>query len=185
MSDNTQQAPRPANAVDKNCEAKITAVDFAEPISDQNTGPAFDLVLTFVDESGETHQWRKEVSANYGRGNNATKTCAQIAFEALASIGYTTPDLSTIETALIGKIVPISVKWSYYEGKNRWYKNVYLGGGGLRKMEKAKALEIMRQLTGGAPATLPSGVMASPSQPPPPPPQAFGSAPANPFGFRQ
>ncbi len=169
------QAPHP----DKNIEAQITAVDFAEPLSrDAPMDLAFDIVISFAEQSGETHTWRGEVSSAYGRPGtiNATKTRAQITLEALAKIGYKNPDISQINSELVGKIVPIAIKWTFSDSKGQWYKNVFLGHGGIKKIDKSKALNIMRMIGGGG------------STPAPAAPAAFGAAPQtpppNPFAFR-
>ena len=153
MSNDTTTPARPDYANDRTVEATITAIDFAEPISnDAPAGMAFDLVFTLTETSGESHTWRSEVSNAYGRPNtpNATKTRAATTLEALARIGWTNPDLSTIES-MVNKVIPISIKYNYVANKDKWYKNVWLGGGGIKTMERSKALNIMRMLGGGAP----------------------------------
>ena len=161
----------PPPAPDKNTEAKVVAIDFAEPLSrDAPVDAAFDIVISFVEANGESHTWRGEVSKNYGTGNNATKTRAQITLDALSKIGFTNPDLSQIENDLMGKIVPITVKYSYSDTKGQWYKNVFLGHGGIRRIDKAKALNIMRMVGG---ITAPSAFGSAQTPPPPPSPFAF------------
>ena len=169
-----EQPARPAHAVDKQTEAKVLSVDFAEPISSKaDPTRAFDVVLSLQDKEGESQTWRSEISSNYGTGNNANKTRAELTLSALALVGFKNPDISALEAELTGKLIPITVRWSYYPAKDTWYKNVYLGHGGLRKIEKAKALAIMRAISGVAEA--PTAVA--------PQPQAFSTPPASPFAF--
>lgn len=147
----TQQQPaRPANAIDKQTEAQIVEVYYAEPLSkaaDPNT--AVDICLALKDKDGETHTWRSEYSGAYGTGNNASRTRAQITVDALASIGWSNGhDLSNIGNLLTGKVIPIAVKWTYHEARGQWYKNVYLGHGGPRRIDPAVALNIIRNIAG-------------------------------------
>lgn len=174
--ENSNEQNRPAHAVDKQAiEVTVTAVDFAEPISPQaNPETAVDIVLTLAEASGETHTWRSEISANYGTGNNASKTRAQMTADALATVGFNNPDLSQVEVELLNKRITCSVKWNYHAGKDKWFKNVFLGGGGIRKVDKSKAFNIMRAIGCAAPA--PAAFTAAP----PPPP----SAPKSPFAVQ-
>lgn len=173
MSDPKQE--RPANAVDKQTEATITAADFAEPLNrNAAAGQAVDIVLEMTDKDGDHQVWRAEYSNAYGTGNNASRTRAQMAVDALASIGWKHGhDFSAFDSEMVGKAIPISVRWTYSDNSGKWYKNVYLGHGGIRKMEKKAALDIIRALNGGEqPAPAANGTTV-------PPPQA--AAPANPF----
>lgn len=178
----TQQTQRPANAVDKTTEAQILEVVFAEPIrSAAAPGAAVDIVLVMRDKDGDDQTWRSEYSNSYGTGNNANRTRAQMTVDALASVGWQGGhDLSSLDTALVGKVVPISVRWTYSENRNQWYKNVYLGHGGLRRIEKTSAMDIIRAINGGGePAPTANGTAM-----PPPPQASFSTTPANPFAPR-
>lgn len=181
MSDTQQN--RPANAVDKQTEATIVAADFAEPLNrNAASGQAVDIVLEMNDKEGEHQVWRAEYSTAYGTGNNANRTRAQMAVDALASIGWKNGhDFSAFDTEMVGKIVPISVRWTYSESAGRWYKNVYLGHGGIRKIGKAAALDIIRAIAGGAaPAPQPAATQQQAAAPANP-----FAQPANPFAPRQ
>lgn len=175
MSDT--QKDRPANAVDKQTEAQVTAVEFAEPLNrNAPANAAVDIVLTMTDRDGETQVWRAEYSNSYGTGNNASRTRAQMCVDALASIGWKGGhDFTDIDTVLVGRVIPISVRWTYSDNAGKWYKNVYLGHGGIRKMEKKAALDIIRAIAGGG-ATAPAAQTAASSNP--------FNAPANPFAPR-
>ena len=177
METNQQQTvaqTRPANAIDKQTEAQITEVYFAEPLSksaDPNT--TVDLCFSLKDKDGDSHTWRSEYSGAYGTGNNASRTRAQITVDAIASIGWTKGhDLSTIAQDLTGQVIPIAVKWSYHEAKNQWYKNIYLGHGGPRRIDTATALNIIRTIAGGnTPQQQPSQLSGTFTQSP------FGQSP--------
>lgn len=177
MSDT--QKDRPANAVDKQTEAQIAAVEFAEPLNrNAPANAAVDIVLTMTDRDGETQVWRAEYSNAYGTGNNASRTRAQMCVDALASIGWKGGhDFTDIDSVLVGRVVPISVRWTYSDNSGKWYKNIYLGhGGGIRKMEKKAALDIIRAIAGGG-ATTPAAQPAAFANP--------FNATANPFAPRQ
>lgn len=175
MSDT--QKDRPANAVDKQTEAQIAAVEFAEPLNrNAPANAAVDIVLTMTDRDGETQVWRAEYSNSYGTGNNASRTRAQMCVDALASIGWKGGhDFTDIDSVLVGRVVPISVRWTYSDNSGKWYKNVYLGHGGIRKMEKKVALDIIRAIAGGGAPDAPAAnnTATSPANP--------FAAPANPF----
>lgn len=183
MNDPKQERPeRPANAVDKQTEATITAADFAEPLNrNAAAGQAVDIVLEMTDKDGDHQVWRAEYSNAYGTGNNASRTRAQMAVDALASIGWKHGhDFSAFDSEMVGKAIPISVRWTFSESAGKWYKNVYLGHGGIRKMEKKAALDIIRALNGGA-------VSSPQPQPVPAAENLFAgpaAAPANPFAPR-
>lgn len=157
MSEPTTALQRPANAVDKQTEAKIESIDFFEPLSrSADPNAAVDIVIDMRDREGEEQRWRAEYSQSYGTGNNASRTRAQMAVDALATIGWKGGhDLSQIDT-LKGAVIPISVKWTYSEKNNQWYKNVYLGHGGGKKMERNVALNIIRSLNRPATAQTPA-----------------------------
>ena len=178
MSD-TQQPARPANAVDKQTEATITAADFAEPLNrNAAAGQAVDIVLEMTDKEGEHQVWRAEYSNTYGTGNNASRTRAQMAVDALASVGWKHGHDFSAFDELVGKAIPISVRWTCSESNGRWYKNVYLGHGGIRKIEKKAALDIIRAIAGGA-----APAAAQPAPQPKAPANPFAQ-PANPFAPR-
>ena len=115
MSDT--QKDRPSTAVDKQTEAQIASVEFAEPLNrNAPANAAVDIVLTMTDRDGETQVWRAEYSNSYGTGNNASRTRAQMCVDALASIGWKNGhDFTDIDTVLVGRVVPISVRWTYSE----------------------------------------------------------------------
>ena len=168
MEQNTtqQQPTRPANAIDKQTEAQIVEVYYAEPLSkaaDPNT--AVDICLALKDKDGETHTWRSEYSGAYGTGNNASRTRAQITVDALSSIGWQNGhDLSNIGNLLTGKVIPIAVKWTYHEARGQWFKNVYLGHGGPRRIDPAVALNIIRNIAGAGNNAQSAATKQQPSQ---------------------
>lgn len=182
MSDT--QKERPASAVDKQTEAQIASVEFAEPLNrNAPVNAAVDIVLTMTDREGETQVWRAEYSNSYGTGNNASRTRAQMCVDALASIGWKGGhDFTDIDSVLVGRVVPISVRWTYSDNSGKWYKNVYLGHGGIRKMEKKTALDIIRAIAGGgSPAVVPVMNNAGPANNTATSPANPFAAPANPF----
>lgn len=77
---------------------------FAQP-------PAFDVCIEVEDEAGHKDWWRGEMSANYGKGNAASKTQAEMTMATLAKVGLPDGDLSKLET-LVGKLTEAWIKAS-------------------------------------------------------------------------
>jgi len=138
--------------------------------------PAIDVWLQVKGDDGATDWWRGEVSTNYGKGNFADRTQAQITAETLQQIGYQHgADLSQLDT-LIGTKTTAHVK--RVEKDNNVYYNVsYIGGGSGNGPDAAlDAATIAARVATmfGTPAA------AAPVQQAPPPQQA----PGNPFAPR-
>lgn len=109
---------------------RIGEVKFAEPKFAK--GPSdFDICIhvTSVDDPGQADWWRGEVSQNYGKGNFATMTQAEITLKTLRNVGFEGDDLTTLADQLGGKEVPAMIKATEKDGKT-YYNVQYIGAGG-------------------------------------------------------
>lgn len=110
---------------------KIDEVGFAEPkFADASTG-AFDIIIhgSSIDDPNQSDWWRGEMSGEYGKGNFATMTQAEITMQTLRKVGFEGDDLSTLEEQLMGREVPFHVKARDHEGK-AYYDVKYIGESG-------------------------------------------------------
>lgn len=172
-----QVAERQPYMIDKsNVKMQVQKVYFAHPLAkDADPATTLDVVMELIDEQGDTHLWRSEYSATYGKAgtNFANKTRAETTIEALASVGWAGGhDLAQLESAMTGKMIIASVKWNQVKGN--WYKNVYLGESGPRKMDNAQALNIIQAITNARSSNGFGGQNNFGAQPPQPPPQGLG-----------
>ena len=97
---------------------KIDGVKFAEPKFAK--GPSdFDVCIhgTSIADPNQGDYFRGEMSQNYGKGNFATQTQAQIPMKPLRAIGFEGDDLTALESQLVGKEVPFLVESREYNGK--------------------------------------------------------------------
>jgi hypothetical protein len=111
-------------------KAIIDDVKFAEPKFSQGEND-FDICIHVrkADDEAQSDWWRGEVSQNYGKGNAATKTQAELTMGTLRKIGFDGEDLTTLKDQLVGKEIPVTIKASEKDGKT-YYNVQYLGGGG-------------------------------------------------------
>lgn len=109
---------------------KIDDVMFAEPKFAQGEND-FDICVhvASVDDPGQMDWWRGEVSQNYGKGNFANMTQAEITLQTLRNCGYEGDDLTTLKNQLVGKEIPVTVKDTQKDGKV-YYNISYIGEGG-------------------------------------------------------
>jgi hypothetical protein len=162
----------------------ITEACIAEPKFAQ--APAFDICLKLQNknDAGQEDWWRGEVSPNYGKGNFASKTQAQITFDSLVKIGFEGgQDVSRI-TELIGKETTATVKSSESGGKV-YYNVKYLGGSDWKpeSLAAADANARMQQIMGMAGQTAPAAApVAAPTVPDAVLPPVAGAPAGNPFG---
>jgi hypothetical protein len=113
----------------------IGDVKFAE--SKFGTGPNdFDICifLTSKDDPNQHDWWRGEMSQNYGKGNFATMTQAEITTDVLRKLGFEEDDLSLLPEKLVGVETTASVKKTEKDGKI-FYNVKYIGGGGDQPKE--------------------------------------------------
>jgi hypothetical protein len=110
---------------------KVLEVCFADPKF--ATGPDdFDICL-HIQKTGDPSQadwWRGEMSQNYGKGNFATQTQAQITMQALHKVGFEGEDLTKLEAELVGKEIPFFVKKTEKEDGKTFFNIKYIGAGG-------------------------------------------------------
>lgn len=111
-------------------KAIIDDVKFAEPKFSEGPND-FDICIHVhkVEDESQSDWWRGEVSQNYGKGNAATKTQAELTMGTLRKIGFDGEDLTTLKDQLCGKEIPVTIKASEKDGKT-YYNIQYLGGGG-------------------------------------------------------
>jgi len=136
----------------------------------------FDICLHLIhkDDPAQADWWRGEISQNYGRGNFATMTQAEITLKELHGVGFEGVDLTEAKSQLVGKDVPAFIKATEKEG--RVYYNVnYLGSGGGDQPKEITADVAKARL-----AAL-FGASAAADQAPPPPPPTQAAAKSNPF----
>jgi hypothetical protein len=148
-----------------NIKVKITEIVPDEPKFAQ--APAFDICVKVEDESGEHDWWRGEMSGNYGKGNFATQTQAQITTKKLRQLGWTGNNYGDL-SELIGKETVAFVEKS----ADRKYNNLkYLGSGGgePKGLDATTLADRVKALMGG-------GVPAAPAAPAP-----VAAPAANPF----
>lgn len=149
-------------------------VAFAEPKfpgADQN---AFDVCVqcTHAEDPAQVDWWRGEWSNNYGKGNFASMTQAEITMKTLRNIGFEGDDLTTLADQITGKRVPAMIKASEKDGKT-YYNIQYIGasgGGNAPTADKVLSKDAMKARM----AALNGGTRTA-GQPP------AGAAP-NPFG---
>lgn len=130
---------------------------FAQP-------PAFDICIRVEEDStGESDWWRGEMSGNYGKGNFATQTQAEITTKTLRKLGWTGKDYSRIGDELVGKETFAHVKPST-DGK--FFNISYLGSGGNapQGIDAGTIAARMKALIGGAAAPAPVNGAPAPAQ---------------------
>ena len=161
-------------------KARIDDVQFAEPKFAKGEND-FDICIHVVsiEDPGQSDWWRGEVSQNYGKGNFATQTQAQITMGTLRKLGFEGEDRSTLADQIMGKEVPAWVKESD-DGKYFNLKSIVPGGGEAPKaIDAGEMKRRAAALFGGAadaPAPAPTATTAAKPAP--------TTAPKNPFAPR-
>lgn len=167
----------------------IDDVKLAEPKFAQ--GPSdFDICIhvTHAEDANQADWWRGEISQNYGRGNFASMTQAEITMQTLRKVGFEGNDLTTAKQQLVGKTCPATIKATEKDGKT--YFNVqYIGAGGgdhPKEIDDATVKARMAALFGGAADAAPVAPVTPTPKPTPPPAAApknsFASSGAAPAG---
>lgn len=174
MSETVTENTKPEKpGEDRVVEVTVNEVIFSEPIrqgADSNS--CLDVVLDLVEDNGEKHSWRSEYSRFYGDGENASRTRAEMTISALKTVGWTgEKDIQGLPQFMVGKRIPVSIRYHWSDKNGKWYKNVYLGGRGVKRMDNAKAASIISAILNGgnptqnAPAAAPRPVQAPGSVP--------------------
>jgi len=112
-------------AGDVNC--RVEDVVISDP-KFPDTLPAIDVNIKFVsiNDPSQSDWWRGEISQNYGKGNMATMTQAEITFKTLRKLGFAGDDLTELKTQLEGVEEMCHIKASEKDGKT--YHNIqYVG----------------------------------------------------------
>lgn len=143
-------------------DVTITEAYLAEPKFENS---AYDVAIKVETEEGESDFYTMEISSNYGRGNYATMTQAEIALKKLKELGL---QVETLEDALfnldalIGIKTTATVKETNKDGKI--YHNIsYLGGGfAPKKVDPKEAMNKLSALFGGAKSAPVSAAKANP-----------------------
>ena len=171
----------------------ITEACTAEPKFAQ--APAFDVCLMVQNKNDPSQEdyWRGEVSSNYGRGNFASQTQAEITFGTLVKIGFKGGmDISRI-AELVGVETSATVKESTPSADGKiWYNVKYIGDSVSKPSPldaattNARMQEIMGMIgQGAAPAAAPayqSNPFGAGAGGTPATPAAATPAAVNPFG---
>jgi hypothetical protein len=154
-------------------------VRFAEPKFAKGPND-FDICVqcTNAEDAAQVDWWRGEVSQNYGKGNFATMTQAEITLLTLRKCGFEGSDLTTLEEQVKGKHVPAMIKEREYEGK-KYYDIQYIGASGGNAPEKVISADVVKArvaaLFGGGAA------QAAPAPAAPAPPIPAPAAASSPF----
>jgi len=164
---------------------KIIETMIAEPKWDNAPEGAFDVCLKVqaIDDPNQADWWRGEVSNQYGKGNFADRTQAQLTFETLGKIGFQGNDLTTLDQQLLNKETVAHIKANEAkDGSGKVFYNVsWLGEGSGSTPKAIDQAEMQRRVSamfGGGAAAAPAPAAAPDPQPAPP----VASAPAgNPF----
>jgi len=162
----------------------VDGVIFAEPKFSQ--GPHdFDICIHLhaKEDEAQADYWRGEVSANYGKGNFANMTQAEITMKTLRNIGFEGDDVTTLEDQIMGKEIPVTVKASEKDGRT-FYNIKYIGAGGGDRpvgIDKDAVKSRISALFGSGAAETAAPAEEAPAPKPTPKPAA-AAKPANPFG---
>jgi len=104
---------------------RIDDVKFAEPKFAKGPND-FDVCIhgTSVTDPNQGDYWRGEMSQNYGKGNYASMTQAQITMQTLRKLGFEGDDLTTLAEQLKDKTVPFHVEASEPNDAGKVFHNV-------------------------------------------------------------
>ena len=138
-----------------NKKVKLGSVAFADPKFSKAAG-AFDICIRVTDVSNDAESdWaRLEMSSDYGKGNFANRTQAEITMDTLRKLGFEGEDLTTLEEQLLEREAVVHVKESKgREGDKTFYNVQYFVTGGGNEPEAIAVDEMKRRLAmlmGGA-----------------------------------
>jgi hypothetical protein len=145
---------------------KIDDVKFAEPKFAKGPND-FDICIhgTSIADANQGDYWRGEMSQNYGKGNYASMTQAQITMKTLRQLGFEGEDLSTLPEQIVGKQVPFAVVASEPNDQGKVFYNVrYIDiGQGISEIDtETMKAKVAALFSGGAataptPSTAPAG----------------------------
>lgn len=126
-------------------KVRITEVTFAEPKFAQGPND-FDICIRVesLDDPAQADYWRGEWSQNYGKGNFATQTQAEITMSRLRRVGFEGDDLTTLESQLVGVETVAFIKEREYEGKT--YYDVASIGAAANTPQKIDAATMQARL---------------------------------------
>ena len=132
-------------------KVKIVETCLADP-KFETAGPnAFDVCLRVETEDNQGDWWHGEISHNYGKGNFASQTQAQITLERLAKLGFQGGnDLSRLDE-LKGVETMAHVEASP-DGKYFNLKWIGTGGAAPKGISMDEAAKRMKAIMGTAPA---------------------------------
>jgi hypothetical protein len=158
-----------------NKKVVIGEIQPSEPKFSKAAG-AFDLCVHVTDASNEAESdWvRLEMSTDYGKGNFANRTQAQITMETLAKLGYEGGelDMDALETQLAGKTAIVHVAESTgKDGDKKFYNAKYFvtsGGNEPTAIDKDEMKRRLKAMTGGAAASAGTAAATGTAAPPKP-----------------
>jgi hypothetical protein len=147
----------------------IGAATFSEPKFSKDPN-AFDICIKVSDAADPAQSdWaRLEMSSDYGKGNFADRTQAQISMDTLRKLGFEGDDLTTIEAQLSGKRAVVCVAASQGRDGDKTFYNVkyfVTGGREPEAMDKGEMLRRAKALMagGGAASTPPPTATPAPA----------------------
>ena len=165
--------------------AVVDDVKFAEPKFAKGEND-FDICVHIVhaEDEGQSDWWRGEVSQEYGKGNFANMTQAEITMKTLRSIGFEGEDLTQLKAQLAGKKIPAMIKESKPNAEGKVFFNVqYIGGGGDHPVEiDAGAMKKRMAALFGGGAAAAAETKTEPAKVTPPPAAATAATKTGPFG---
>jgi len=154
----------------------IDDVTFAESKFSQGAND-FDVCVHVVhkDDANQADWWRGEVSQNYGKGNFASMTQAEITLMTLGKIGFQGNELATLAEQIKGKETVATIKETEKDGKV-YYNIRYIGpsGGDTPQAITTEAMQARISAMFGGGAAAPATAQPAPAPAAP--------AAANPFG---
>ena len=164
----------------------IDDVKYAEPKFAKGDND-FDICVHIVnvEDEAQSDWWRGEISQEYGKGNFASMTQAEITMKTLRGIGFEGDDLTQLKTQLAGKKIPAMIKESKPNAEGKTFFNVqYIGGGGDHPVEiDADVMKKrMAALFGGAAAATEAKPEPAKATPPPATTTPPAAAKSGPFG---
>lgn len=145
---------------------KIDDVKFANPKFATGAND-FDICIhgTSVADPNQSDYARLEMSQNYGKGNFASMTQAEISMKTLRSLGFEGDDLTTLQEQIYLKQVPFHVEESKPNENGKTFCNVkYIEtGAAVVEIDKATVNDRVKALfAGGAkPAPMPTAAPAA------------------------
>ncbi|MFA6063938.1 MAG: hypothetical protein WC736_15225 [Gallionella sp.] len=134
---------------------KIDDVKFADPKFATGAND-FDICIhgTSVADPNQSDYARLEMSQNYGKGNFASMTQAEISMKTLRALGFEGDDLTTLKEQIYLKEVPFHVEESKPNESGKTFFNVkYIEtGAAVQEIDKATVNERVKALFAGVAA---------------------------------